>query len=294
MLLASTLLAFGQGDIDSPAGWAVVTLAAVTAVGLGVVVLRAGPTRDLPWAHILLAPLRVRRRDVRRVSNISYGPAGRRNLLDVYHHRDRPSGGPVLVYAHGGHFRSGRKNREARPLLYQLASQGWVCVSINYRLQPEASFPEFHEDYEKAVGWARENAGEYGADTTTLFVSGSSAGAHMAAMTALTDAAVAGALCFYGYYGQVDGTPGSTPTSHLRQDAPPFFLAHGDNDTVVPIGWAREFVEALERTSGDEVVYVELRGGQHSFDLFRSIRNERVVKDAIAFTQGVRARRAPA
>lgn len=80
----------------------------------------------------------------------------------------------------------------------------------------------------------------------------------------------------------------------MRQDSPAFFLAHGDHDTVVPAEWARGFVEALERTSSDEVVYLELPGAQHSFDLFRSIRNERAVKQAVAFTLGVRARRAAA
>lgn len=292
LLLASTLLAFGQGDIDSPSGWAVVALAAATSVGLGVVALRVKPTRDLPWAGILLAPLWVRRGDVRRIANLSYGSAGKRNLLDVYRRRDRPSGGPVLVYAHGGRFRGGRKNREARLLLYRLAGQGWVCLSINYRLEPRASFPDFHEDYTKAIGWAREHAGEHGGDSATLFVSGSSAGAHLAAMAALNDTAVAGALCFYGYYGRVDGTPESTPVTYLRSDAPPFFLAHGDHDTVVPVGWAREFVEALERTSSAEVDYLELPGAQHSFDLFHSVRNELVVRRAIDFTRRIRAHRA--
>ena len=64
------------------------------------------------------------------------------NLLDLYRHRSRPSGCPTLVYLHGGAFRSGRKNREARPLLYRLASQGWVCISANYRLSPAARFPD--------------------------------------------------------------------------------------------------------------------------------------------------------
>ena len=67
--------------------------------------------------------------------------AGRWNLLDVYRHRSHPSDGPVLVYLHGGGFRSGRKSREARPLLYRLASQGWVCVSANYRLEPGRGSP---------------------------------------------------------------------------------------------------------------------------------------------------------
>lgn len=94
-LLASTALAFAQGDIDSVGGWAVVGLAAVTAAGLALVVRRAllarpavdraladglGPDwrteiddvlstrlpRRLPWARILLAPWRSRRREVAR------------------------------------------------------------------------------------------------------------------------------------------------------------------------------------------------------------------------------------
>ena len=170
-LLASTLLALGQRDLDSPVGWVAFGVAVVTTLGLALVAwrgLQAGPALDralseglgsgwrkavdpglaarlrrrLPLGRILFAPFVMRRRDVIRVADISYGDAGRRNLLDVYHQRRRPSGGPVLVYVHGGSFRSGRKNREARPLLYRLASQGWVCISANYRLSPAATFPD--------------------------------------------------------------------------------------------------------------------------------------------------------
>ena len=164
-LLASTLLAVGQGDVDTPGGWAVFGLAVLTTVGLAVVAWRglraraavdqalseglgagwrsaidAGLAARLrgrpPLVRILFGPFFVRRRDVERIANLSYGDAGSSNLLDVYRHRSRPSGGPVLIHLHGGAFRSGRKNREARPLLYRLASQGWVCISANYRLSP--------------------------------------------------------------------------------------------------------------------------------------------------------------
>jgi len=113
-------------------------------------------------------------------------------------------------------------------------------------------------------------------------------------MAALTDPDVAGSLCFYGYYGRVDGTASSTPASFVSSQAPPFFLAHGDKDTVVPVERAREFVEQLRRGSSSEVLYVELPGGQHSFDLFGSIRNENVVGRAVDFTERVCARRSGA
>ena len=156
-LLASTLLAIGQGDIDSPGGWVAFGLAVLTTVGLVVVAwrgLRAGPAVDhalteglgAGWrtaidagdgcwaapppslARILFGPFFVRRRDVERVANISYGDAGKRNLLDVYRHRSHPSGGPTLVYLHGGGFLSG--GRTARRVPSSTGSRARVgCAS---------------------------------------------------------------------------------------------------------------------------------------------------------------------
>ena len=253
-LLASTLLAFGQGDIGSPGGWVAFGVVVLATVGLVVVTrrgLRAGSAVDhalsaglgagwraaidagmaarlrrrLPWARLLFGPFFVRRRDVERVANISYGDAGKRNLLDVYRHRSHPSGGPTLIYLHGGAFRSGRKNHEARPLLYRLASQGWVCISANYRLSPAARFPDHHVDAKKVVAWVREYGHEYGADPTVVFV----------------------------------------------EDA-------------------RRFVARLRSTSSNPVVYAELPGAQHTFDLFHSLRFERVVDGIEAFAAWVRSR----
>lgn len=180
--------------------------------------------------RILFGPFLVRRRDVERVANISYGDAGKRNLLDVYRHRSHPSDGPVLVYLHGGHFNSGRKSREACPLLYRLASQGWVCISANYRLRPAARFPDHHLDAKKVIAWAREHGREYGADPAMLFVVGSSAGGHLAALAALTpndptfqpgfehaETSVTAAICLYGYYGPLDTDqrPPSSPQAYV-------------------------------------------------------------------------------
>lgn len=333
-LLAATLLAFGQGDIDSAGGWAVVALAVLATVGLGVVVwrgLRAGPVVDRaldeglgagwraaidagmaarlrrrrPWARILFWPFPVRGREVERVADIRYGDAGRRNLLDLYRHRSHPSSGPVLVYLHGGGFRSGSKSREARPLLYRLASQGWVCVSANYRLSPAARFPEHLVDVKKVIAWVRGRGPSYGADPAVVFVAGSSAGGHLAAMAALTpndlafqpgferaDTSVAAAVCLYGYYGSLDSDrrQPSSPLAYVRPDAPPFFVAHGQKDTMVLVEDARRFVEELGRASSTPVVYAELPGAHHGFDLFHSIRFETVVDAVEAFAAWVRSR----
>jgi acetyl esterase/lipase len=328
-LLASTLLAAGQGDIGTPLGWVAFGLAVLTTVGLAVVVwrgLQARPTLDralseglgadwrtaidaqrgrrLPLVRILFAPFLVRRRDVERVANVSYGDAGSKNLLDVYRGRSRPSGGPVLIHLHGGAFRSGRKSREARPLLYRLASQGWVCISANYRLSPAATFPDHLIDVKKVIAWAREHGPEYGADPAVVFVAGSSAGGHLAAFAALTpndpvfqpgfedaDTSVVGAISLYGYYGSL-GTdhepPPSSPLAYVQADAPPFFVAHGDKDTLVLVEDARHFVGQLRDASPNPVVYAELPGAQHTFDLFDSLRFEAVVDAIEAFAGWVR------
>jgi acetyl esterase/lipase len=214
-LLIWTSLAFAQGDINTPGGWATVGLAALTTAGLAIIAwrgLRAGPVLERalaeglgagwrnaidttmsarlhhrrPWGRILLRPLFTRRRDVARVANIRYGDAGRRNLLDVYRHRSGPSDGPVLIHMHGGGYNQGRKNSQSLPLLYRLASQGWVCISANYRLRPNVQHPDHLIDLKKVIAWVRAYGHEYGADPAVLFASGSSAGGHMAAFAALT------------------------------------------------------------------------------------------------------------
>jgi acetyl esterase/lipase len=97
----------------------------------------------------------------------------------------------------------------------------------------------------------------------------------------------------YGYYGPLDtgdGLPPSSPLSYAGADAPPFFVAHGDRDTVVPVDGARLFVERLRGGSSTPVVYAELPGAQHCFDLFHSIRFEAVVDGIEAFAAWVRSR----
>ena len=261
--------------------------------------------RRLPVARILFAPFCFRRRDVERVRNILYGDAGRANLLDVYRHRSHPSGAPTLVHFHGGAFVMGKKSREVRPLMYRLASQGWVCISANYRLRPAARFPAPLIDVKKVLAWVREQGREFGADPAVVFVGGSSAGAHLASVAALTqndptfqpgfesvDTSVSGVVCLGGYYGSVnsDRTRPSSPLAYVKVDAPPFFVAHGDLDTLVVVGDARSFVERLRSVSTNPVVYAELPGGQHAFDLFHSIRFEAVVDGIEAFAAWIRSR----
>jgi acetyl esterase/lipase len=67
-------------------------------------------------------------------------------------------------------------------------------------------------------------------------------------------------------------------------------MAHGDKDTLVLVEDARRFVQRLRRTSSNPVVYAELPEGQHTFDLFGSLRFAAVVSGIEAFAAWVPSR----
>jgi acetyl esterase/lipase len=70
----------------------------------------------------------------------------------------------------------------------------------------------------------------------------------------------------------------ASPILRITPEAPDFFVVHGAYDTLVPVDQARLFVERLRATSKRTVVYAELRGAQHAFDVFPSIRSAHVVR----------------
>ncbi|WP_020671765.1 alpha/beta hydrolase [Amycolatopsis nigrescens] len=75
----------------------------------------------------------------------------------------------------------------------------------------------------------------------------------------------------------------ASPLDRITDKAPPFFVLHGEHDTLVPVREAREFVRRLRETAKNPVVYAELPGTQHAFDIFPSIRSAHVVRGVERF-----------
>jgi len=71
-------------------------------------------------------------------------------------------------------------------------------------------------------------------------------------------------------------------------EVPPFLVIHGRNDTLVPVEEARLLVQRLRAQSGQPVVYLELPGTQHAFDVFPSIRSDHVVRAVGRFCEFLR------
>jgi acetyl esterase/lipase len=286
-LIASTVLALVDGDLGSPGGAAGAAVALLALAGLVVVVCRAmrahaalhntGRPRR-PWGRILRAPFFPGRPDVVRVRGLAYGD-GPRRTLDVYHRRDRPASAPVLLHFHGGAFYSGNKAREARPLIRHLTSRrGFVCVSADYRLQPQVTLADQVADVRDAIAWVRAHAAEYGAEPGALFLAGSSAGANLAIRAVCEgETGIAGLICRYGYYGNL-APPG---------DMPPMLVVHGEKDMMIPVPDVRAFVERVRAVSSHPVTYAELPGAYHDFDLYESIRSAAVNKAVEQFTARV-------
>ena len=245
-------------------------------------------------------------------ADIPYGPAGRRNHLDVWRRPDLPAGAkaPVLVQVHGGAWTMGSKQEQGLPLLSHLAERGWVCVSLNYRLGPRSTWPDMIVDVKRAVAWVKQHIAEYGGDPEFVALTGGSAGGHLTALHALTapdrrwqpgfeeiDTTVAAAVPFYGVYDWTNREDdaglvwllerrvikqtlaeapevfrAASPLFAIRPDAPPFLVLHGTNDSLVSVKGARRFVRELRATSTSAVAYAEFPGAQHAFDAFSSRR----------------------
>ncbi len=102
-----------------------------------------------------------------------------RHRLDV-HAGGAEDGAPVFVFVHGGGFVGGDKVVPGTPQYDHIGAwavrNGWVGVTITYRLAPEHTWPAGAQDVAAAVQWVRDNIASYGGDPSRIVVAGHSAG----------------------------------------------------------------------------------------------------------------------
>jgi acetyl esterase/lipase len=264
-------------------------------------------------------------RDVEYAGPIK-GAKKRRNLLDVYEPRENGSRRPVLLQIHGGGWVIGDKEQQGLPLMNHLAARGWVCVAPNYPLSPKSTWPDHIVACKQALAWIKENIEDYGGDPNFVVVTGESAGGHLAAMVGLTpndpeyqpgfedvDTSVRACVPFYGAYdlaNVLETKAGereykfflaksvfksrdreiarrASPLTRVHADAPPFFLLHGTHDSLINVAEARELTKRLRETSKSTVVYAELPGAQHAFDIFASVRGAHAIRGVERFLRSV-------
>ncbi len=238
---------------------------------LGVVLIAAGLTYHFAAAATfnLLVPKDAGSTQV--ASGVAYGPDPRQRF-DVYAPA-APGPHPVLLFAYGGSWNSGRKANFAF-VGRAFAAQGFVTVIPDYRLAPAAHYPDFVDDIAEAAAAALRAAPTFGGDPSRLFFMGHSAGGYNVLQAAL----LPGLLEAHGVpkgtlkavvtlaapadfkpldfpetraaFGQYPDLGATLPVSHARPDAPPLLMLHGRYDTTVGLYNAEHMMRAMAEKGG--------------------------------------------
>jgi arylformamidase len=116
--------------------------------------------------------------------DIAYGEH-RLQKIDVYR-PERAQDAPIIVMVHGGAWRLGQKaaSRVVRNKVAHWVGQGWILVSVDYRLLPEAKPAEQARDVARALAFVQGHAKDWGGDASRIVLMGHSSGAHLAALLA--------------------------------------------------------------------------------------------------------------
>ena len=120
--------------------------------------------------------------------NITYSTANNTELkLDLYLPHNRTAPTPALILFHGGGWVGGQKERNVLYLLPYL-KLGWAVINVEYRLASNSPAPAAVEDCRCALRWAARHAKEYQMDPSKFVLTGTSAGGHLALITAMQPA----------------------------------------------------------------------------------------------------------
>ncbi|MAS96128.1 MAG: lipase [Verrucomicrobiales bacterium] len=214
---------------------------------------------------------------------------------------------PGIVIIHGGGWVGGDKGaRREINIGTTLASNGYVCMSINYALAKTGSptFPTNIQDCKRAVRWLRKNADRFQLDTEHIGAIGGSAGGHLTALLAVSGPEVGldpeedadyscriqAAVpmyphCASTWEGKVPPMPytnlpmftkslteapdlwdSASPIKQLSKDDPPMLILHGTADTTTPLRQSTLFNEEAKRIGVPSELII-IEGAPHSFHL---------------------------
>ena len=247
----------------------------------------------------LLAASARARRTLPHELDVPYGPT-RAEVLDVFpaepRDGERP---PLLVYFHGGYWRQ-LSGHDFDFVALGLVPHGITTLVPTYALCPHATMDEIVRQARAAVAWAYRNAEALGADPDRVLVGGHSAGAHLAAMCALTDwegeyglpaDLVKGCIAMSGLY-DLRPLPFTSIGSSLLlpppATAPPTLVAFGDGETFE---FQRQSNDLADHWLEHGVpVDVHVQHGRHHFEAALELTDpSSAIVEAIAVHAGVPA-----
>lgn len=291
-------------------------IGAVAGVGLQLAIMRNGPA-VLSVVDRLAGGVR----DAELKAIISTGPHPQQQVVVWGQARRDPADAPapVLVFAHGGSWRSGN------PVDYgfigrAFVPEGFVVVLAGYRLGEDGRYPAMLEDTARAIEWTHSEIAAYGGDPGKIVIAGHSAGAYNVVMAALEEQwlgrrglsakDISGVVGLSGPYdfvpldsestiasfGHVDPVEKTQPIAHIggahKGDAPPMLLIHGEKDTLVRPRNTRFLADRLIETGNtvEAVFKPEMDHNQPLISLAAPWRNRNDLVELISrFALGVTA-----
>lgn len=207
------------------------------------------------------------------------------------------NGRSAIVFFFGGGWTTGTPQQFGRHCQY-LASRGMVAITADYRVASRQHVKPVQcvADAKSAIRWVRKNAARLGIDPNRIVASGSSAGGHLAACTAVVPgldepgedtsvSAVPNAVvlfsaalvlaplddqAFPGISGRVSAERMGveprvlSPAHHVRSGAPPMIAFHGRADTTVPFATAEAFAAKM-KAAGNRCELIAFDDQGHGF-----------------------------
>lgn len=235
---------------------------------------------------------------IKRTKEVVYAPAvSGTNIpeqkLNVFAPLNKKSLKPVFIFIHGGNWNSGNKS------LYnffgnRLARKNIVAINIDYPLSPMAKYDQMAMSSAESVKWIKENIKQYGGDPERIYISGHSAGGHLATLISLDNKYFdslkiqnpikgivmidAAGLDMYGYLKEEKYGAGhtyletftqdqakwkdATPLYHLHKDMPPMLIFRGGKTYPSIIKSNEKFIATLPLYT-DKFTYILQKGKHH-------------------------------
>jgi len=245
--------------------------------------------------------------NIQEFKNIEYKNVNGKSLqLDLYKPKNGEEKPPLLVFIHGGGWRSGKRSDYLRYLI-DYAEKGFITATVSYRLVKDSIYTACVEDINDAVLWFFNNDEKYGYDTNRIALIGGSAGAHLSLMAAYgwenprakPDTTTASEehriKAVVDIYGPVDLTTEyarsqplvtgfighsyeekpelyreASPAKYLDANDPPTLILQGTSDMLLPPSQSDTLKARLDRL-GVPCTYVRFPLWPHAMDIVQRV-----------------------
>jgi acetyl esterase/lipase len=241
---------------------------------------------------------------IKEIKDIEYKNVNGKSLqLDMYIPDSVKKQAPLLVFIHGGGWRSGKRS-DYLVYLIDFAKKGYITATVSYRLLADSCYPACVEDVSDAVDWFIRNSDIYGYDPRKICLVGGSAGAHLALLTAYgwkkpgsvaaitANHRIKAVIDIYGPYDlttpysrthslvtsflahSFEDSPAlysqASPKEYIKPGAPPTLILHGTSDQLVPVSQSDSLASKLA-SLGIPYEYYRVPGWPHVMDIVKRV-----------------------